>query len=109
VSPVVALTYRPPSDVPPGPSAGKIQSVGAVLADVLQVSIRRVDWSGKISRCGDEMMLTIALRSAQSQDVIKKWSIANRGQCRSPRRRGNEEGDVALARRLPVIMHRILG
>jgi transposase len=58
VGPVVALTYRATVDVPA--RFRKSKSVGAVFGlTCSRYQSGEVDWSGKISRCGDEMMRTM--------------------------------------------------
>ena len=66
-----------------------------------------IDWSGKISRCGDEMMRTMLYEAAQSMMHSKKWSWLKAWAMQIARRRGMKKAIVALARRLAVIMHRI--
>src|SRR6266403_1210921 len=65
-----------------------------------------IDWSGKISRCGDEMMRTMLYEAAQSMIHSKKWSWLKAWAMQIARRRGMKKAIVALARRLAVIMHR---
>jgi transposase len=43
-----------------------------------------IDWSGRISRCGDEMMRVMLYEAAQSMLRSKKWSWLKAGPCRSP-------------------------
>src|SRR5262245_54267930 len=66
-----------------------------------------IDWSGRISRCGDEMMRVILYEAAQSMLRSKKWSWLKAWAMQIARRRGMKKAIVALARRLAVIMHRI--
>src|SRR6516162_164730 len=55
VGPVVALTYRATVDVPA--RFRKSKSVGAVFGlTCSRYQSGEIDWSGRISRCGDEMM-----------------------------------------------------
>jgi transposase len=52
---VVALTYRATVDVPA--RFRKSKSVGAVFGlTCSRYQSGEIDWSGRISRCGDEMM-----------------------------------------------------
>jgi transposase len=106
VGPVVSLTYRATVDVPA--RFRKSKSVGAVfgLASSRYQS-GEVDWSGEISRCGDEMMRTMLYEAAQSMMHSKKWSWLKAWAMQIARRRGMKKAIVALARRLAVIMHRI--
>jgi transposase len=67
-----------------------------------------VEWSGRISRCGDEMMRVMLYEAAQSMLLhSKKWSWLKAWAMQIARRRGMKKAIVALARRLAVIMHRI--
>ena len=66
-----------------------------------------IDWSGKISRCGDEMMRTMLYEAAQSMMHSKKWSWLKAWAMQIARRRGMKKAIVGLARRLAVILHRI--
>src|SRR6201997_3523534 len=66
-----------------------------------------IDWSGRISRCRDEMMRVMLYEAAQSMLHSKKWSWLKAWAMQIARRRGMKKAIVALARRLAVIMHRI--
>ena len=73
VGPVVSLTYRATVDVPA--RFRKSKSVGAVFGlTCAKYQSGEVDWSGKISRCGDEMMRVMLYEAAQSMMRSKKWS-----------------------------------
>ena len=86
----------------------KSKSVGAVFGlTCSRYQSGEVDWSGKISRCGDEMMPTMLYEAAQSMMHSKKWSWLKAWAMQIARRRGMKKAIVALARRLAVIMHRI--
>jgi transposase len=106
VGPVVALTYRATVDVPA--RFRKSRSVGAVFGlTSSRYQSGEIDWSGRISRCGDEMMRTMLYEAAQSMLHSKKWSWLKAWAMQIARRRGMKRAIVALARRLAVIMHRI--
>src|SRR3974377_740219 len=107
VGPVVALTYRATVDVPA--RFRKSKSVGAVFGlTCAKYQSGEIDWSGRISRCGDEMMRVMLYEAAQSMLVrSKKWSWLKAWAMQVARRRGMKKAIVALARRLAVIMHRI--
>ena len=106
VGPVVTLTYRATVDVPA--RFRKSKSVGAVFGlTCSRHQSGEVDWSGKMSRCGDEMMRTMLYEAAQSMLRSKKWSWLKAWAMQIARRRGMKKAIVALARRLAVIMHRI--
>ena len=105
VGPVVALTYRATVDVPA--RFRKSKSVGAVFGLTCSRYQCEIDWSGRISRRGDEMMRVMLYEAAQSMLHSKKWSWLKAWAMQIVRRRGMKRAIVALARRLAVIMHRI--
>jgi transposase len=106
VGPVVALTYRATVDVPA--RFRKSKAVGAVFGlTCSKYQSGEIDWSGRISRCGDEMMRVMLYEAAQSMLRSKKWSWLKAWAMQIARRRGMKKAIVALARRLAVILHRI--
>ena len=107
VGPVVALTYRATVDVPA--RFRKSKSVGAVFGlTCSKYQSGEIDWSGRISRCGDEMMRTMLYEAAQVMLTrTNKWSWLKAWAMQIARRRGMKKAIVALARRLAVILHRI--
>src|SRR5215475_4153795 len=106
VGPVVALTYRATVDVPT--RFRKSKSVGSVFGlTSSSYQSGEIDWSGRISRCGDEMMRVMLYEAALSMLHSKKWSWLKAWAMQIARRRGMKKAIVALARRLAVIMHRI--
>ena len=73
VGPVVALTYRATVDVPA--RFRKSKAVGAVFGlTCSKYQSGEIDRSGRISRCGDEMMRVMLYEAAQSMLRSKKWS-----------------------------------
>jgi transposase len=106
VGPVVALTYRASVDV--AARFRKSKAVGAVFGlTCSKYQSGEIDRSGRISRCGDEMMRVMLYEAAQSMLRSKKWSWLKAWAMQIARRRGMKKAIVALARRLAVIMHRI--
>ena len=107
VGPVVALTYRATVDVPAW--FRKSKSVGAVFGlTCSKYQSGEIDWSGRISRCGDEMMRVMLYEAAQLMLTrTNKWSWLKAWAMQIARRRGMKKAIVALARRLAVILHRI--
>jgi transposase len=106
VGPVVSLTYRATVDAPA--RFHKSKSVGAVFGlTCAKYQSGDVDWSGRISRCGDDMMRAMLYEAAQSMLRSEKWSWLKAWAMQIARRRGMKKAIVALARRLAVIMHRI--
>src|SRR3982075_31413 len=86
----------------------KSKSVGAVFGlTCSKYQSGEIDWSGRISRCGDEMMRVMLYEAAQSMLRSKKWSWLKAWAMQIARRRGMKKAIVALARRLAVILHRI--
>jgi transposase len=107
VGPVVALTYRATVDVPARFRNSK--SVGAVFGlTCSKYQSGEIDRSGRISRCGDEMMRVMLYEAAQVMLTrTNKWSWLKAWAMQIARRRGMKKAIVALARRLAVILHRI--
>jgi transposase len=107
VGPVVALTYRATVDVPA--RFRKSKSVGAVFGlTCAKYQSGEIDRSGRISRCGDEMMRAMLYEAAHIMLVRStRWSWLKAWAMQIARRRGLKKAIVALARRLAVIMHRI--
>ncbi len=106
VGPVVSLTYRATVDVPT--RFRKSKAVGAVFGlTCAKYQSGEIDRSGRISRCGDEMMRVMLYEAAQSMLRSKKWSWLKAWAMQIARRRGMKKAIVALARRLAVILHRI--
>ena len=104
VGPVVALTYRATVDVPARFRKSKSRGVGLTCAKYQSGESER---SGRISRCGDEMMRVMLYEAAQAMLHSKRWSWLKAWAMKIARRRGMKKAIVALARRLAVIMHRI--
>ena len=87
VGPVVALTYRATVDVPA--RFRKSKSVGAVFGlTCSKYQSGEIDRSGRISRCGDEMMRVMLYEAAQSMLYSKKWSWLKAWAMQIARRRG---------------------
>ena len=107
VGAVVALTYRATVDVPA--RFRNSRAVGAVLGlTPCKYQSGESDYTGGISRCGDEMMRVMLYEAAQVLLVRStKWSWLKAWAMQIARRRGMKKAIVALARRLAVIMHRI--
>jgi transposase len=107
VGPVVALTYRATVDMPA--RFRKSKAVGAVFGlTCSKYQSGEIDRSGRISRCGDEMMRVMLYEAAQVMLLrTAKWSWLKAWAMQIARRRGMKKAIVALARRLAVVMHRI--
>jgi transposase len=92
VGPVVALTYRATVDVPA--RFRKSKSVGAVFGlTCASYQSGEIDWSGKISRCGDEMMRAMLYESSSEHAAFEEMVLAQGvGRADRPAPR-DEEGD----------------
>jgi transposase len=107
VGPVVALTFRTTVDVPA--RFRNSRAIGAVLGlTPCKHQSGESDYTGAISKCGDEMMRVMLYEAAQIMLTRTiKWSWLKAWAMQIARRRGMKKAIVALARRLAVIMHRI--
>src|SRR5262245_51852236 len=107
VGPVVALTYRTTIDVPA--RFRNSRAVGAVLGlTPSKYQSGKSEYTGGISKCGDEMMRVMLYEAAQILLMrATKWSWLKAWAMQIARRCGLKKAIVALARRLAVIMHRI--
>ncbi|MFZ1951063.1 MAG: transposase, partial [Pseudolabrys sp.] len=106
VGPVVALTFRTTVDVPARFRNSKAVGVALGLTPSKYQS-GESERSGRISRCGDEMMRVMLYEAAQAMLHSKRWSWLEAWAMKIARHRGMKKAIVALARRLAVIMHRI--
>jgi len=107
VGPVVALTYRATVDVPA--RFRNSRAVGAALGlTPCKYQSGESDYTGAISKCGDEMMRVMLYEAAQILLMrSSQWSWLKAWAMQIARRRGMKKAIVALARRLAVVMHRI--
>ena len=77
VGPVVALTYRATVDVPA--RFRKSKAVGAVFGlTPSKYQSGEIDRSGRISRCGDEMMRVMLYEAAQSMLSVRPNGLGSR-------------------------------
>ena len=107
VGPTVALTYRATIDVPARFRNSRAVGAGLGLTPCKYQS-GESEYTGAISKCGDEMMRVMLYEAAQILLMrATKWSWLKAWAMQIARRRGVKKAIVALARRLAVIMHRI--
>jgi transposase len=67
-----------------------------------------VDWSGRISKCGDAMLRTYLFEAANVLLTrVPKWSALKAWGMRLAKRSGLRKAKVAVARKLAVILHRM--
>ena len=108
VGTLVALTYVSVIDQP-GRFA-KSSSVGAYLG----LTPRRFqsgeeDYTGHISRCGDRLLRTYLFEAAGIiLHRVSRWSALKAWGTRLAKRVGSKKATVAVARKLAVILHRLL-
>jgi transposase len=107
IGPITALAYQSAIDDPT--RFRRSRSVGAYFG----LTSRRhasgeIDWSGRISKCGDGMVRTylfeaagVLLTRVPQWCALKAWGI------RLSKRIGFKKAKVAVARKLAVILHRM--
>jgi transposase len=107
VGPITALCYLATIDDPT--RFKKSRSVGAYAG----LTTRRyrsgeIDWTGRISKCGDAMLRTYLYEAANVLLTrIAKWSALKSWGMRIAKRRSLRKAKVAVARKLAVILHRM--
>ena len=108
VGTLVALTYVSVIDQPE--RFAKSSSVGAYLG----LTPRRYqsgeeDYTGHISRCGDRLLRTYLFEAAGIiLHRVPRWSALKAWGTRLAKRIGTKKATVAVARKLAVILHRML-
>src|SRR5580698_6804375 len=107
VGPITALCFKATIDDPT--RFKRSRSVGAYIG----LTTRRhasgeIDWSGRISKCGDRMLRMYLFESAGVLLTrVPKWSALKSWGTRLAKRNGLRKAKVAVARKLAVIMHRM--
>lgn len=107
VGPITALCYLATIDDPA--RFKKSRSVGAYAG----LTTRRyrsgeIDWTGRISKCGDAMLRTYLYEAANVLLTrIAKWSALKSWGMRIAKRSSLRKARVAVARKLAVILHRM--
>ena len=92
---VVALTYRATVDIPARFRKSKaVRAVFGLTCSKYQSG--EIERSGRISRCGDEMMRVMLYEAAQSMLRSKKWSWLKAWAMQIARRRGTAISRHAL-------------
>ncbi|MEO9529891.1 IS110 family transposase [Roseibium sp.] len=108
VGPVTALAFASTIDDPA--RFGKSRSVGAYAG----LTARRnqsgeMDWSGRISKHGDTMLRSLLFEAASSLlTVVRKAHPLKDWARRIRKRSSHKKACVALARKLAVILHKML-
>lgn len=108
VGPVVSLAFTSTIDIPQRFKNSK--AVGSILGLTPKLNesgeSKRV---GRVSLCGDAMMRTLLVEAAQVLLTrVAKWSWLKAWAMNIAKRSGMRKAIVALARRLAVVMHRMM-
>ena len=107
VGPITALCFKATIDDPT--RFKRSRSVGAYVG----LTTRRhasgeVDWSGRISKCGDAMLRSYLFEAAGVLLTrVPKWSAVKAWGVKLVKRNGLRKAKVAVARKLAVILHRM--
>jgi transposase len=107
VGPVTALAFRTAVEDPT--RFAKSSLVGAHFGlTPRKYASGETDRNGGISRCGDRLVRSLLCEAANVLLTrVQRWSWLKRWGVEVARRRGKIRAQVALARRLAVIMHRM--
>jgi transposase len=108
VGPVTALAFAATIDDPE--RFAKSRAVGAYLGlTTRRFQSGEMDYSGRISKMGDAMLRSLLYEAANSMlTVVRKAHPLKDWARRIKRRRSHKKACVALARKLAVILHRML-
>jgi transposase len=107
VGPITALAFKATIDDPA--RFARSRSVGAYVG----LTSRRhasgeIDWSGRISKCGDAMLRSYLFEAAGVLLTrVPKWSTVKAWGTRLAKSNGLRKAKVAVARKLAVILHRM--
>ncbi len=107
VGPITALCFKATIDDPT--RFKRSRSVGAYVGLTMRRhSSGEVDWTGRISKCGDAMLRTYLFEAANVLLTrVPKWSALKAWGIRLAKRNGLRKAKVAVARKLAVTPHRI--
>ncbi len=108
IGPVTALAYAATIDDPT--RFAKSRAVGAYVGlTTRRFQSGEMDYSGRISKMGDAMLRSLLYEAANSMlTVVRKAHPLKDWARRIRRRKGHKKACVALARKLAVILHRML-
>jgi transposase len=104
---ITALCYRASIDDPT--RFRRSRSVGAYVGlTSRRYSSGEVDWTGRISKCGDAMLRSYLYEAAGVLLTrVAKWSVLKAWGLRVAKRSGLRKAKIAVARKLAVILHRM--
>jgi transposase len=105
IGPITALCYRATIDDPT--RFKRSRSVGAYVGlTSRRYASGEVDWTGRISKCGDAMLRCYLYEAAGVLLTrVEKWSALKAWGMRIAKRSGLRKAKVAVARKLAVILH----
>ena len=107
VGPITALCFLATIDDPT--RFKRSRSVGAYVGlTTRRYASGEVDWTGRISKCGDAMLRSYLYEAANVLLTrVAKWSMLKAWGIRLAKRNGLRKAKVAVARKLAVILHRM--
>ncbi len=107
IGPITALAYRAVIDDPT--RFQRSRSVGAYIGlTPRRYASGEVDWTGRISKCGDGMLRTYLFEAAGVPLTrVRKWSALKAWGHRLAKRIGFKKAKIAVARKLAIILHRM--
>jgi transposase len=107
IGPITALCYLAIIDDPT--RFKRSRSVGAYVGlTSRRYASGEVDWTGRISKCGDTMLRSYLYEAAGVLLTrVAKWSVLKAWGMRVAKRSGLRKAKVAVARKLAVILHRM--
>jgi transposase len=107
VGPITALCFLATIDDPT--RFKRSRSVGAYVGlTTRRYASGEIDWTGRISKCGDAMLRSYLYEAANVLLTrVAKWSTLKAWGIRLAKRSGLRKAKVAVARKLAVILHRM--
>src|SRR6202045_1266204 len=107
IGPITALCYLAIIDDPT--RFKRSRGVGAYVGlTSRRFASGEVDWTGRISKCGDAMLRSYLYEAAGVLLTrVAKWSVLKAWGMRVAKRSGLRKAKVAVARKLAVILHRM--
>ncbi len=107
IGPITALAFRSAIDEPA--RFRRSRSVGAYVGlTPRRYASGEVDWTGRISKCGDRMLRTYLFEAAGVLLTrVQQWCKLKAWGHRLWKRIGFKKAKVAVARKLAVILHRM--
>ena len=107
IGPITALCFLATIDDPT--RFRRSRSVGAYVGlTTRRYASGEIDWTGRISKCGDKMLRSYLYEAANVLLTrVAKWSTLKSWGVRLAKRSGLRKAKVAVARKLAVILHRM--